>query len=146
MLHNALAPYHPVATDLRRYAMTKGLRIVIVEDNGLIAMDLAELLMGMGHAVCAIASTESEAEAAATRWRPDLMIVAGSLRDGSGMVAMFRILEAGFIAHFYVTKDPCTVRESAPDAIVITQPATMRDLEWGIVSARQAATQRLKPV
>jgi two-component system, response regulator PdtaR len=41
--------------------MSKGLRIVIVEDDGLLAMDLADLLAAMGHGVCAIARTELSA-------------------------------------------------------------------------------------
>jgi CheY-like chemotaxis protein len=122
--------------------MTEGLRIVIVEDDGIIAVDLAELLVGMGHDVCAMASTEGEAEAAAARCQPDLMIVDGSLRNGSGVEAMFRILNNGDTAHFYVTGNPWAVRELVPDAIVLTKPFTMRDLERGIVSARQAAKQR----
>ena len=39
--------------------MTVGRRIVIVEDDVLIAMDLADLLIAMGHDVCAIATTEA---------------------------------------------------------------------------------------
>ena len=126
--------------------MTKGLRIVIVEDDGMIAMDLAELLMGMGHDICAIAGNEDDAKVAAARWHPDLMIVDGSLGDGSGVAAMLGILETGDVAHFYLTGNPWGVRELAPDAIVVTKPSTMRDLERGIVSARQAAKQRLNAV
>ena len=50
--------------------MSQGLRMVIVEDDDLIAMDLADLLLGMGHHVCAIASSEVDAVAAAARRRP----------------------------------------------------------------------------
>ena len=37
--------------------VTEGLGIVVVEDDALIAMDLADLLIGMGHDVRAIAQT-----------------------------------------------------------------------------------------
>jgi CheY-like chemotaxis protein len=126
--------------------MSENLRIVLVEDDGLIAMDLAELLIGMGHDVCAIASNEAAAEAAAAQHRPDLMIVDGALREGSGVVAMRHILQAGDIAHFYVTGNPWAVRELAPDAIVVTKPFTLRDLQRGMASACDAARLRLNPV
>ena len=123
--------------------MSKSLRIVIVEDDGLIAMDLAELLIGIGHDVCAIAGTEVAAEAAAVQWRPDVMIVDGNLRDGSGVAAMARILANGDVAHFYVTGNPDAIRALAPDAIIITKPFTLRDLQKGMTHACDAARQRL---
>jgi CheY-like chemotaxis protein len=123
--------------------MSERLRIVIVEDDGLIAMDLAELLTGMGHDVCAIASNEAKAEAAAAEFHPDLMIVDGALRGGSGVVAMRRILDLGDVAHFYVTGNPWSVLELVPQAIVVTKPYTMRDLERGMTTARDAARLRL---
>jgi CheY-like chemotaxis protein len=51
----------------------KALRVLVVEDDALIVMLLSELLVGMGHDVCAIAGTEAEAVSAATRYDPDLM-------------------------------------------------------------------------
>jgi DNA-binding response OmpR family regulator len=125
--------------------MSDSLRIVIVEDDGLIAMDLAELLNGMGHDVCAIASNEAKAEAAAAQFHPDLMIVDGALRGGSGVAAMQRILESGDIAHFYVTGNPWAVLELVPGAIVVTKPYTLRELQRGMTSARDAAKLRLDP-
>ncbi len=126
--------------------MTGCLRIVIVEEDGLIAMDLADLLISMGHDVCAIASTEGDAEEAAARWQPDLMIVDSSLYNGNGVAAMLRIFEAGDMAHFYVTGNPSAVWELAPNAIVVTKPFTMRDLDRGMVRARHAAKRRPNPV
>ena len=46
------------------------LLLLVVEDDALIAMLLAELLAGMGHDVCASAATEAEAVIAATRYGP----------------------------------------------------------------------------
>jgi DNA-binding response OmpR family regulator len=97
----------------------------------------------MGHDVCAIASNEAKAEAAAAEFHPDLMIVDGTLRGGSGVVAMQRILAAGDVAHFYVTGNPWSVLELIPAAIVVTKPYTMRDLQRGMTTARDAARLRL---
>lgn len=116
--------------------MIEGLRIVIVEDDGLSAMDLADLLIEMGHDVRAIAQTEDEAIAAAIRSEPDLMIVDGNLIEGSGVSAMRRILTHGFVPHFFVTGEPSRRSGLSPTAIVIAKPFTMRDLAKGIAKAR----------
>ena len=125
--------------------MSPGRRIVIVEDDGFIAIDLAELLMGMGHEVCAIAGTEAEAETAAQSFHPDLMIVDGTLRNGSGVAAMHQILKSGDIAHFYITGDPWRIRELAPEAIIVNKPFALRELEQGMAAACEAARVRLNP-
>ncbi len=52
-----------------------GLRILLVEDDALIGMLLAELLIGMGHRICATVATEAEAIAAAARQRPQMIII-----------------------------------------------------------------------
>src|SRR5436853_3517200 len=54
--------------------LMKALRVLVVEDDALIAMLLTEMLAGMGHDVCATAATEADAVSAATRYDPDLMI------------------------------------------------------------------------
>ena len=118
--------------------MSLALRIVIVEDDALIAMDLADLLIGMNHEVCAIARSQTDAVAAASRFQPDLMIVDGTLGEGSGVAAMQRVLELGFVAHFYVTGDPWAVRGLVPDAIVVTKPFTLRELNRAITMAHEA--------
>lgn len=117
--------------------VTKGLGIVVVEDDALIAMDLADLLIGMGHDVRAIAQTQSEAVAAAMRCQPDLMIVDGQLAEGSGIDAMRQILATGFVAHFYITGDPSRIAGLAADAVVVAKPFTLNDLASGIARARR---------
>lgn len=116
--------------------MTDRLRIVIVEDHALIAMDLADLLIGMGHDVRAIAATESEAVGAAARHDPDFMIVDANLAEGSGVSAMRQILARRFIPHLYVTGDPLALLHVLADAIIVTKPFKLRDLAAGIARAR----------
>ena len=57
----------------------KASRILLVEDNVLIGMLFTETLSEMGHVVCAIVATESDAVSAAAQHQPDLMIVDVSL-------------------------------------------------------------------
>ncbi len=122
--------------------MIETLKIVIAEDDALIAMDLAELLIGMGHDVQAIASSEVDAVAAAIRCEPDLMIVDGNLAEGSGVSAMRQILALGFVAHLYVSGDPHQILQEEHDAVVVAKPFTMRDLRQGISTARSVAAAK----
>jgi CheY-like chemotaxis protein len=116
--------------------MSESLRIVIVENDALIAMDLADLLIGMGHDVAAIARTEDEAVAAAARFKPNLMIVDGRLDEGTGASAMQKILAYGFVPHLYVTGDPLQMSDLAGGGVVIGKPFNLNDLTLGIARAR----------
>lgn len=98
------------------------LRVLVVEDDAMIAMLLAETLAELGHTVCAVAATEFEAVAAADRDRPDLMIVDAGLSEGDGVSAVETILLAGFVPHIFVTGDPLRVQALCPGAIVLKKP------------------------
>ncbi|WP_179504874.1 MULTISPECIES: response regulator [unclassified Sphingomonas] len=116
--------------------MSTPLRIVVAEDDALIAMYLEELLIAMGHDVCAIAHSESETVKAAGLCRPDLMIVDGSLHGGSGVSAMRRIQAAqGFVPHVYVTGNTLAIAESVERAIIVCKPFNMEELEQAIAQA-----------
>lgn len=105
----------------------------------MIAMDLADLLIAMGHDVCHIASTETDAVAAALRLAPDLLIVDGNLAEGSGVSAMRRILAHGFVSHFYISGDPIQLLKAVPDAVVLAKPFTMHALTNGMAKAARIA-------
>ncbi len=114
------------------------LRILVIEDDALIAMFLADLLSAMGHEVCAIVETETDAVAAAARCRPDMMIVDANLREGSGAAAVAQILAWRFVPHFFVTGDPYQVQAFAPAAIILHKPFNLADLTRTIARSRQA--------
>jgi two-component system, response regulator PdtaR len=118
-----------------RREVSEALRIVIAADNSLIAMDLADLLIAMGHDVCALASTEAQTIAAADLYAPGLMIVDGELAQGSGVSAMKDILSRRFVPHLYITGNPLDILDLHPDAVVISKPFTMRDLNVAIAKA-----------
>lgn len=113
------------------------LRILLVEDDAIIAMALADLLKGMGHEVCGIAETEAEAVAAAGRCKPDLMIVDANLYEGSGIAAVANILLGGFVPHFFMTGDPFQVQELVPGAIILRKPFRPNDLTYAIERSLQ---------
>lgn len=85
----------------------KALRIVVIEDDATIGWLLAETLIGMGHEVCAVETTEGGAVAAAARHGPDLMIVDMHLAEGSGVSAMERISRVRLVPHLFISgNDP----------------------------------------
>ena len=84
----ACAPNDPDPTtrlDSEPYDAPRSLRILIVEDEILIALDMRTMLEAGGHTVVGIADTADHAVAAALRERPDLVLLDIALvgsRDG----------------------------------------------------------------
>jgi CheY-like chemotaxis protein len=68
------------------------MRILVVEDEALIAMMVANCLERRGHAVLGPATTLTEALALCEAILPDLALVDINLRDGSSGVALARAL------------------------------------------------------
>ncbi len=118
----------------------KSLRVLIIEDNALISMMLSEMLAEMGHNVCASAASEVQAVTAATRYRPDLMIVDAALgQGGSGISAVEEILRAGPVAHVFVSGDPGTIEARRPGAVVVRKPFSQAELVRATEIALEAA-------
>ena len=120
--------------------LMKALRVLVVEDDALIAMLLTEMLAGMGHNVCATPATEAEAVIAATRYGPDLMIVDAGLGRGSGVSAVEEILRAGPLVHVFISGDAGRLRVRKPDAVVVRKPFREAELVRAIHSALAAAS------
>jgi CheY-like chemotaxis protein len=116
------------------------LRVLVVEDDGMIAMAIEDILAQMGHLVCGTAGTESEAVAAAERSNPDLIIVDGRLRVGSGILAMRTILSRGFVPHIYISGDRLLADTLDRGAVVLRKPFGETDLAAAIVRALAART------
>jgi two-component system, response regulator PdtaR len=123
----------------KRSESMKALRVLVVEDEVLIGMLLADALGAMGYEVCAIEATETGAVAAAARCNPDLMIVDARLRDGSGVSAVEEILRTGWVPHVFVSGETSTIQALRPGAIVIRKPFRDMDLNRAIQRALDAA-------
>lgn len=117
----------------------KALRILVVEDDAVIAMLLADMFAGMGHDVCAIEATKAGAVAAAIQCRPDLIIVDARLGDETGVSAVEEILLKGFVPHVFISGDIATVRALIPGAVALQKPFDESDLVWAIQRALGAA-------
>jgi CheY-like chemotaxis protein len=118
------------------------LRILIVDDETMIAELLADLLRALGHTVCAIASSEAEGVTAALSHEPDLMIVDSRLGEGSGVSAVEEILRRRWIPHVFATANPTSVLDRRPSAIVIQKPYFEADLVAAMDRALKASEGR----
>jgi two-component system, response regulator PdtaR len=82
------------------------LSVLVIEDDAMIGMLLAEMLGEMGYDVCAVAATEDGAVAEAARCKPGLMIVDEHLLEGSGTSAVERILRSGPVPCVFISGAP----------------------------------------
>ena len=110
----------------------KRLSILVVEDDGMVAFLLGEILDGLGYAVCGIESTEAGALAAARRCKPDLMIVDENLGRESGLAVVDAVLQDGPMPHVFVSGDTSRIRRLKPLAVVLEKPYFEGDLEQAI--------------
>ena len=62
-------------------------RILIVEDEALVAMDIEEMLRAAGFQVVGIVDTQAAAVTEAGRLAPDLILMDITLREGNGIEA-----------------------------------------------------------
>ena len=108
------------------------LRTLVVEDDAIIGGLLAETLEGLGHTVCAVESNVANAVAAASHWRPDLMIVDVGLGEASGIAAVKEILRSRFVPHVFVTGEAVRGMPLGPDTVLIQKPFRVSDLEQAI--------------
>jgi two-component system, response regulator PdtaR len=108
------------------------LRVLVIEDETDLGALFGEVLEGMGYAVCAIEATEPDAVVAATRCKPDLMLVDVHLAVGSGISAVERILRSGFVPHVFFSADIAGVQALQPLAVALQKPFRIPDLAQAI--------------
>ena len=100
-------------------------RVLIIEDETVIAMDLSDLVTAAGHEVCGMATTASEAVKTAERERPDLVLADIQLADGSsGIDAVKAILSSFQVPVIFVTAFPdrLLTGERPEPTFLITKP------------------------
>ena len=82
-------------------------RVLIIEDEPIIAMDLHQLVENAGHQVVGVASSEAEAVAIAEREAPGLVLADVNLgQGGDGTAAVERILARHAMPVIFVTAYP----------------------------------------
>jgi two-component system, response regulator PdtaR len=115
--------------------MKRILRVLVIEDDALIASLLAETVEALGHTVCAIAMTENEAVAYALEHQPDLLIVDAGLIDGNGISAVETILRTQLVPYLFVTGNGREVKALHPTAVILEKPFFVPELVRAIERA-----------
>jgi CheY-like chemotaxis protein len=120
-----------------------GVRILVVEDDPLIAMDLEAALAGMGHEPCGVSDRAAEAVRLAHERRPDVILMDVQLARGDSGIAAATVIAAELeIPVVFVTANAALV-ESMPlpfrPAAVIAKPYSDARLRSAIARAARSA-------
>ena len=107
-------------------------RILIIEDEPIIAMDIEMIVRDLGHDVVAVATTHGEAVAEAQKHQPGLVLADIQLADNSsGIEAVQEILQGVKLPVIFITAFPerLLTGDRPEPAFLLTkpyQPATLR--------------------
>jgi len=102
------------------------LRLLVAEDEAIIALSLVDILRDAGHAVAGVASTAEEAITLAARHKPDLALLDVSLARGSdGRTAAKHLQDDMGIPSILVTAHLGTKEAKATGALgLVSKPYT----------------------
>ncbi|WP_245613094.1 PhyR family response regulator anti-anti-sigma factor [Skermanella stibiiresistens] len=112
--------------------------ILIVEDDAIIAYDLTETVLAMGHKVCGTAATMEEALAAAAANQPSLALMDLRLaHGGSGITTAQALRESRALPIIFVTAFAEELKQRGLDYLgpVIKKPFTREQIERAITQA-----------
>lgn len=115
-----------------------GARVLIVEDEPVIAMDIAAIVRSIGHTVVGVAATKDKAVTLAEEHRPGLVLADIQLKEGdSGITAVQEILTSIDVPVIFVTGFPerLLTGEHVEPAFLITKPFDPETLKIAIGQA-----------
>ncbi len=113
--------------------MTRALRILIVEDEAILALQLEDDLLAAGHEVVGFGAYASQAIRLADELQPDLALVDIHLADGPTGVRVARHIAASGCPVLFITANVSRIPEDFAGAIgVIGKPYTPAALRSGI--------------
>ena len=100
-------------------------RVLIIEDEAVIALDIAGIVSDMGHEVVGVAARSDEAVRLARTTAPSLILADIQLEDGStGIAAVAAILEQADLPVVFVTAFPerLLTGERIEPAFIVAKP------------------------
>ena len=113
-------------------------RVLIIEDEPIIAMDIEAIVTDLGHGVTGIAATRAEALALVAAEPPGLVLADIQLRDGSsGIDAVRHILASQAVPAIFITGFPellLTGQRPEP-TFLITKPFAVASVQAAIAQA-----------
>lgn len=122
-------------------------RVLVVEDERIVALDLRYILENFGFEVCSVVSTGEESIHAATQAHPDVVLMDIKLRgDMSGIEAARKIHEYLDIPVIYLTafSDESTVRNALTygDFAYIRKPFEEKEIAATVHKALQKSPKQ----
>lgn len=121
--------------DIMRHQST---RVLIIEDDPLIAMDIAQIVREMGHTVCGTAARKDEALAVARETRPGLVLADIQLKDGdTGVETVQELLKSVTVPVVFVTGFPekLLTGDRIEPTFLVTKPFDPETLKTAIGQA-----------
>jgi CheY-like chemotaxis protein len=102
-----------------------GAKVLVIEDEAVIAMDIVVTVRSAGHTVVGVADTEAKAVALSEEFRPDLILADVQLKDGdSGIEAVEKIMRISEVPVIFVTGFPeaFLTGDKIEPAFLLTKP------------------------
>ncbi len=125
-----------LAESTASFAVQVSVKVLVIEDEPIIAMDIEDILLSLGHRITGIARTETQALELAARERPGLILADVQLADGSsGLDAVGKILQQFSVPVIFITAFPESVLtgERPEPAFLISKPY-MPDMVKAVIS------------
>ena len=113
------------------------LKVLIIEDETLIAMDLEEMIDAMGHRVVGIARSAKEAVNLFGIYKPDLILADIHLADGSSGVEAVNVIQSTMsVPVIFITAFPERLSgfRRHENATMLSKPFNVQDLHAAIMS------------
>ncbi|MEM7508607.1 MAG: response regulator [Pseudomonadota bacterium] len=113
-------------------------RVMVIEDEPIIALDIESIVTGMGHEVVGIADTHTSAVALSEKTGPDLILADIQLADGSsGIDAVEEILADHTVPVVFITAFPerLLTGERPEPTFLVTKPFRAETVEAAISQA-----------
>ena len=104
---------------------TASIRVLVIEDEALIAMDVARIVRDAGYEVVGVAATEKGAVELAEKHKPDIVLADIQLKGGdNGIAAARQILKSTSVPIIFVTGFPerLLTGKGVEPAFVLTKP------------------------
>lgn len=114
------------------------MRALIIEDDGLAALLVADLLADLGFDDTVVAQTADEAVAEALGGSFDLITADFRLKQGNGVDAARRIRLAKPIPLIFVTASAIEVEQLWPDAPIVGKPIHIKAFREAVRQAMEA--------
>jgi CheY-like chemotaxis protein/DNA-directed RNA polymerase specialized sigma24 family protein len=127
-----------VGQAVREISNQPSTKVLIIEDEPIISLDLQSIVGEMGHTVAAIATTRDEAVSAARRTKPGLVLADIKLADGSsGIDAVRQILSEVQVPIVFITAYPerLLTGERPEPTFLVTKPFVSETIRVAVSQA-----------